>query len=149
MNEFPFLSKTRPGPARRRIVEAFGALRNFLANATDRLRQGFAGLSRDWKRGVMVVYDVVAVSLALWLAYSVRYSIWIPPNTRDQWAGLAVAPLVSIPIFARLGLYRMVIRYLSERTVWRRGRRCSSRTAGASIATNGPTRTASWASSFA
>ena len=40
------------------------------------------------------------------------------PDRLDQVAGLLTAPVVAIPIFMRLGLYRAVIRYLPERAMW-------------------------------
>jgi FlaA1/EpsC-like NDP-sugar epimerase len=83
-----------------------------------RFRIVMTNLPRVWKRGTMVAYDILAVAVALWFSYSLRYGIWMPPHTRDQWAGLAVAPLISIPIFARMGLYRTVVRYISEQALW-------------------------------
>src|SRR6185437_5338539 len=83
-----------------------------------RFRTVMTDLPRSWKRGIMVAYDIVAVAVALWFSYSLRYGIWMPPHTRDQWAGLAVAPLIAIPVFARMGLYRTVVRYISEQALW-------------------------------
>jgi FlaA1/EpsC-like NDP-sugar epimerase len=119
MNEVPFLSKPRPRVASHsRVVALIGVLRDFESGVADRLRYVVQSLPRNWKRGVMIAYDVIAVSAALWLAYALRYQVWRLPDTRDQWAGLAVASVVSIPIFARLGMYRMVVRYISERALW-------------------------------
>lgn len=66
----------------------------------------------------MIGYDAVAVALAIWLSYALRFATWQLPHTRDQWAGVFVALVVSLPIFYRMGLYRAVIRYLPERSLW-------------------------------
>src|SRR5690606_30310305 len=42
---------------------------------------------------------------------------WHSPSSQ-QWLLIALAPIVSIPIFIRMGLYRAVIRYLPERSIW-------------------------------
>ena len=75
-------------------------------------------LPRFWKRAIIIGFDVVALSFALWASFSLRFGSWTPPNTIEQFAVIASAPLVAIPIFIRLGLYRAVIRYLPERALW-------------------------------
>jgi FlaA1/EpsC-like NDP-sugar epimerase len=75
-------------------------------------------LPRLRKRMVLIVFDVLALSLALWASFSLRYGNWSPPNTLDQFLIIATAPAVALPIFVRLGLYRAVIRYLPERALW-------------------------------
>src|SRR5690606_8925805 len=54
----------------------------------------------------------------LWAAFALRYGQWMLPNTFDEIVVIASAPLVAIPIFIRMGLYRAVIRYLPERAMW-------------------------------
>src|SRR5690606_34287846 len=34
------------------------------------------------------------------------------------WAVIFSAPIVAIPVFVRMGLYRTVVRYLPERAMW-------------------------------
>lgn len=75
-------------------------------------------LPRFWKRIILISFDVAALSLALWASFSLRYGNWTPPNTLDQFLIIATAPIVALPIFIRLGLYRAVIRYLPERALW-------------------------------
>lgn len=75
-------------------------------------------LPRFWKRVIIIVFDVIALSFALWASFSLRFGSWTPPNTIEQFVVIIAAPLVAIPIFVRLGLYRAVIRYLPERALW-------------------------------
>ncbi|KQN74817.1 nucleoside-diphosphate sugar epimerase/dehydratase [Devosia sp. Leaf64] len=75
-------------------------------------------LPRFSKRVIIVAFDVLALSFALWASFSLRFGSWTPPNTIGQFVMIGSAPLVAIPIFARLGLYRAVIRYLPERALW-------------------------------
>lgn len=75
-------------------------------------------LPRLWKRVIIVGFDILALAFALWASFSLRYGSWAPPNTLEQFMVIGTAPLVAIPIFVRLGLYRAVIRYLPERALW-------------------------------
>ncbi|HEY4203138.1 MAG TPA: nucleoside-diphosphate sugar epimerase/dehydratase [Devosiaceae bacterium] len=81
-------------------------------------RTAVGNLPRPLKRAILIVFDVVALAIALWLSYALRYGVWTPPATRDQFAVILTAPLIAIPIFVRMGLYRAVIRYLPERALW-------------------------------
>lgn len=75
-------------------------------------------LPRLWKRVILICFDSAALSFALWASFSLRYGAWSPPTTLDQFAVILTAPVIAIPIFVRLGLYRAVIRYLPERAIW-------------------------------
>lgn len=82
------------------------------------LQTRLISLPRPWKRVVLVGFDFVALSFALWASFSLRYERWVPPATLDEWLLILSAPLVAIPIFIRMGLYRAVVRYLPERAIW-------------------------------
>lgn len=75
-------------------------------------------IPRFWKRIIIVLFDCIALSAALWMSFCLRFGVWDPPDTVDEFAIIATAPLVAIPIFIKLGLYRAVIRYLPERAIW-------------------------------
>ncbi|KKB08907.1 capsular biosynthesis protein [Devosia chinhatensis] len=85
----------------------------------NRLLNSIGNLPRFWKRLVLMAFDAVALSFALWAGFSMRYGSWTPPRTGEELLIIATAPIVAIPIFIRLGLYRAVIRYLPERAIWR------------------------------
>lgn len=84
----------------------------------DGLRVSVLALPRRSKQAVMVCFDFAALSFALWASYCLRYDNWYAPAIVDQWAVVLSAPLVAVPIFIRLGLYRAVVRYLPERAMW-------------------------------
>lgn len=73
---------------------------------------------RFWKRALMISLDVIALMIALWASYAIRLSDWTPALTAERLILAAFAPVVAIPIFIRLGLYRSVIRYLPEAAIW-------------------------------
>ncbi|MDH1630665.1 polysaccharide biosynthesis protein [Pseudomonas mosselii] len=81
----------------------------------DRLRARLLGLSRRHKRLLQVAADVVLVWVALWLAFLVRLGIddVIDPLRDHAWLFIC-APLVAIPLFIRVGMYRAVLRYFGN-----------------------------------
>jgi len=72
---------------------------------------------RRIKSLILVAFDAVALVVVLWLSYQLRLGGSFEP-TSAQWIIMLVAPVVALPIFLRLGLYRAVIRYLPERAIW-------------------------------
>jgi FlaA1/EpsC-like NDP-sugar epimerase len=84
----------------------------------DDLRVAVARLPRVWKRLTLIVFDIIALSAALYLAYAFRIGLWSPPANLSTVAIMLTAPIVAIPVFIRMGLYRSVIRYLPEKALW-------------------------------
>ncbi|SFM42286.1 nucleoside-diphosphate sugar epimerase/dehydratase [Marinobacter zhejiangensis] len=72
------------------------------------------GLSRPTKRLVSVIADLLLLSVAIWAAFALRFEdiAWMPAEKQLLVSGATV--LVTIGAFIKLGLYRAVIRYLSE-----------------------------------
>ncbi|MBU0834715.1 MAG: polysaccharide biosynthesis protein [Alphaproteobacteria bacterium] len=83
-----------------------------------RIRDRIITTPRLWKRVFMISLDVIALMIALWASYAIRLSIWTPALTSERVILAAFAPVVAIPVFIRLGLYRSVIRYLPEAAIW-------------------------------
>ena len=54
----------------------------------------------------------------MWMSYALRFDRWILPRTIDEYWIILSAPMVAIPVFIPLGLYRAVVRYLPERAIW-------------------------------
>lgn len=81
------------------------------------LRSWFVGLSRRIKAAILISTDSVFTLFALWAAFSLRWSDWYLPKG-DEWYLFAVAPMIAVPIFIRLGLYRAIIRYIEIRALW-------------------------------
>lgn len=81
------------------------------------IRTALAILPRPLKRVALICFDVAVLAAAVWCSYALRYGAFFVPGPK-QWLLIAAAPVVAIPIFIRLGLYRAVIRYLPERAIW-------------------------------
>lgn len=73
-------------------------------------------LSRSQKRLVMMTVDMILIPFALWASFALRLDSWMPELNDGVWL-LLLAPLISIPVFARLGLYRAVIRFLGSQAL--------------------------------
>jgi len=71
-------------------------------------------LPRSTKRIVMVLADLVMIPLALYTAITLRLGTVNHEFGERGWLYVVVL-LASLPVFARLGLYRAVIRYIGAR----------------------------------
>ncbi|MEI6146391.1 MAG: nucleoside-diphosphate sugar epimerase/dehydratase [Methylococcales bacterium] len=81
------------------------------------LASWFIGLKRRNKAFILISTDVFFVLFALWSAFSLRWGeLYIPKG--DEWYLFAVAPVIAVPVFLRLGLYRAIIRYIEIRALW-------------------------------
>ncbi|OYT94362.1 MAG: hypothetical protein CFE49_18645, partial [Pseudomonas sp. PGPPP3] len=79
------------------------------------MRDRLVGLRRRYKRILQLCADVVLVWVALWLAFVVRLGIERPIDPFGDYAWLfLIAPVIAIPIFIRLGMYRAVMRYFGN-----------------------------------
>ncbi len=68
------------------------------------------GLPRRAKQLLVLVVDVACALLAVWLAFYLRIDQWGLP-VLQQGRVYLVAPLLFVPVFVRMGLYRAVFRY--------------------------------------
>ncbi|MCP5328959.1 MAG: polysaccharide biosynthesis protein [Sinobacteraceae bacterium] len=75
-------------------------------------------LTRVTKRIVMMLADMILVATALWSAFALRFDTLMPPVSRSFPVLLAVAVASAIVIFARLGLYRVIVRFLGLRSMY-------------------------------
>lgn len=83
------------------------------------LRAKLLGLRRQHKRVLQVVTDVLLIWLSLWMAFIVRLGLDDVINPLGGYLWLFVAaPLISIPLFIRFGMYRAVMRYLGNDALW-------------------------------
>jgi FlaA1/EpsC-like NDP-sugar epimerase len=83
----------------------------------ERLRLIASTLPRRRKLLLLIAFDAIVLIGVVFVAYRLRLGNEYVPSLTQLWLILA-APLIAIPVFARLGLYRAVIRYLPERTIW-------------------------------
>lgn len=81
----------------------------------DKLKAYLLSLTRRQKRFLQVLVDVALVWLALEMAFIVRLGIENPwmPLTQHRWLFLT-APIVALPFFIRMGMYRAVLRYFGN-----------------------------------
>lgn len=78
---------------------------------TTTLTHWMFGLTRFHKRLLMLATDLILLPLAVWLAFALRLGTWTPDLKDGLWL-LFLAPLFSIPIFVKLGLYRSIVRFI-------------------------------------
>jgi FlaA1/EpsC-like NDP-sugar epimerase len=67
-------------------------------------------LPRPWKRLIAVGVDITLCVLTVWISYYLRLGQWMPMNGRPMVA-IAVSIVLALPIFAVMGLYRIVFRH--------------------------------------
>lgn len=80
-------------------------------------RTWFISLPRQKKALILISADVLFAMFALWAAFSLRWGeLYIPKG--DEWYLFAAAPVIAVPIFVKLGLYRAIIRYIEVRALW-------------------------------
>lgn len=79
------------------------------------LRDWLLRLPRRYKRLLQVAVDLLLVWAALWLAFVVRLGSdeLVHPFGGHAWL-FVLAPVVSIPLFVRFGMYRAVMRYFGN-----------------------------------
>lgn len=75
-----------------------------------------ANWPRVVKSLIVLGADALLLPLSMWTAIGLRLGVWSFPQLRPWWVYL-LFPLVAIPIFIRLGLYRAVIRHIEERAL--------------------------------
>ena len=77
----------------------------------------FVNRSRYTKASILISIDIVFAIFSLWLAFSLRLGeLYIP--TENIWILFAVSPVLAVPIFLKMGLYRAIIRYIGGRALW-------------------------------
>ncbi|HEY9459528.1 MAG TPA: nucleoside-diphosphate sugar epimerase/dehydratase [Paralcaligenes sp.] len=77
------------------------------------IREYLLALSRKQKRVLQLSVDTLLIWFALWLAFYLRFGDagMIRPAGGHAWI-FVLAPILALPIFARLGLYRAVVHCL-------------------------------------
>ena len=65
---------------------------------------------RPLKRIFALGVDALLCSLTVWLALCLRLESWVLPQG-NQWVAMAISPLLALPVFVVMGLYRAIFRY--------------------------------------
>lgn len=76
-----------------------------------------ASLPRKFKILIILLSDLVLIPMALWSAIALRLGTTELQLGNVNWI-FVVLPVVTIPIFVKIGLYRAVIRYFDEKILY-------------------------------
>ncbi|URQ74235.1 MAG: polysaccharide biosynthesis protein [Candidatus Ochrobactrum gambitense] len=79
--------------------------------------QRLALLPRITKQIILMLSDCVLLLLSAYLAFVIRLGFVFTPS-KAQLFLIMIAPVLTVPVFIRFGLYRAIIRYLAERAIW-------------------------------
>ena len=67
---------------------------------------------RWFKRTLLILNDITMLSIALWAAYSLRFSQFYVPETVALVVLFAAAPIIGVITFHLRGLYKLVTRFI-------------------------------------
>jgi len=81
-----------------------------------RMIRGLLALPRPAKGFLSICADVVCVPAALWTAISLKLGSTEHSIAAELWLYVAVVA-ITVPVFAKLGLYRAVVRFIAPRAV--------------------------------
>ncbi|WP_265515770.1 polysaccharide biosynthesis protein [Nitratireductor luteus] len=81
------------------------------------IREWIQARPRRTKRLMLLAADFLGLSFIIWASFCIRFDRIFMPNM-EQAMFIVAGPLIAIPIFAYMGLYRAVLRYLRERAIW-------------------------------
>ncbi|MCO5786167.1 hypothetical protein DHB74_07370 [Pseudomonas sp. G11-1] len=79
------------------------------------MKERLIELNHNQKRSIQIVADVLLLSLALWLALFLRLGDegWLWPEN-GQGLLFVLAPLLALPLYVRMGMYRAVMRHFGN-----------------------------------
>ncbi|MDA8094315.1 MAG: nucleoside-diphosphate sugar epimerase/dehydratase [Betaproteobacteria bacterium] len=82
-----------------------------------RLSMNLIEMTRRRKQMLMLAVDTVLLLFAAWAAYSLRFGVPYDPSL-SQVLIMLMAPVLAVPVFVKMGLYRSVIRFMGEHALW-------------------------------
>jgi FlaA1/EpsC-like NDP-sugar epimerase len=81
------------------------------------MKKQLISLPRLAKQSLVFLVDALLITLAVWLAFSIRLDrLHFPVGPELLVYGLAI--LIALPIFMKMGLYRAVFRYAGQHALW-------------------------------
>jgi len=83
----------------------------------NQMREWIISRPRRTKRLMLVTVDFFSLIFIIWAAFCYRFDKLFVPNL-EQTLFMVAGPVIAIPIFVKMGLYRAVLRYLRERALW-------------------------------
>tara|TARA_B100000963_G_scaffold47545_1_gene35852 strand:- start:4822 stop:6678 length:1857 start_codon:yes stop_codon:yes gene_type:complete len=81
------------------------------------MRDRLTSLSRQKKKAVMISADVFFLIFSVWLSFALRLGeVWSDKLNSNLWIFFFI-PLVSIPVFIKLGLYRSILKFMGTKVI--------------------------------
>jgi FlaA1/EpsC-like NDP-sugar epimerase len=81
------------------------------------MKKQLISLPRLSKQSFVLLVDAFSITLAVWVAYSIRLDrLHFPVGAEFLVYGFSL--LIALPIFVRMGLYRAVFRYAGQHALW-------------------------------
>ena len=81
------------------------------------MRDRLTNLSRKKKQAIMISTDVCFLLFAIWLSFALRLgNVWSDKLESNLWIFILI-PVLSIPIFMKLGLYRSVLKFMGTKVI--------------------------------
>ena len=75
-------------------------------------------LERIYKQLIMLLIDVITLLFALWLAFVLRLGEVFPAEyIYESWWLFIAVPVIMLPLFIKLGLYRAVLQYMGIKVI--------------------------------
>ena len=80
----------------------------------------FSKFSRTQKQSLLLVVDFLVLDISLYLSFMLRFEELYPQKfiNQDIWLFILL-PIVTIPFFVILGLYRAVLKHIGQKTTVR------------------------------
>jgi FlaA1/EpsC-like NDP-sugar epimerase len=74
-------------------------------------------MSRANKQLFLMFIDSASLVFVLIVSFSIRFGYLYLPNNEILWIIIG-SPIIAIPIFMRFGLYNLILRFISFRSIW-------------------------------
>ncbi len=81
------------------------------------MKKYLISLPRLGKQSLVLLVDAFSITLAVWLAYSIRLDrLHFPVEV--EFLVYILSLVIAVPIFVKMGLYRAVFRYAGQHALW-------------------------------
>ena len=74
-------------------------------------------LSRNKRKALLVAFDCIALPLSVWAGFALRLGELWPEDIEHGWWLFVAAPVVAVPIFIQMGLYRAILQYVGSKAL--------------------------------
>ncbi|MCC5886602.1 MAG: polysaccharide biosynthesis protein, partial [Gammaproteobacteria bacterium] len=74
-------------------------------------------LPRRAKQAILIATDLIVLAVIVWAAFALRMGTLWPRFFEEVWWLAIIVPILAIPCFITIGLYRAVVRYLGPQAV--------------------------------